>query len=284
MNNTELKVYLNGEMVTLAEARVPVFDRGFMRGDGLFETIRAYGGRIFRIDDHLARLDHGMEVLRFPVRSADLNLKAAAENIVSVNGLMDARVRVQVTRGVGTTEFTTTVDTPPTVVITADNMVEKPWPSPLHAVISSIRRDARSPFCAVKTINYVPSLVARMEAEEVGADEAIFLNYDGSVAEGCASNIFLVNSGRLFTPDLASGVLPGITRKVLLEIAEDIGIPHFEERIELQQLYSADEIFMTSSTREVAPVATLDGRMVGIGKFDAAKRLEEEYRKRAEIV
>jgi len=275
-----LPVYVNGEIVPADQARISVFDRGFMRGDGVFETMRAYGGQVFRLQDHLARLDHGLKALRFPARSADLNLEAAIEATIKASGLTSARLRVEVTRGVGTTEFTGQTGASPTVVVAVQPIADTPV-APLNVIVSTIRRDENSPLAEIKTINYVPSILARIEAEAAGADDAIMLNYAGFVAEGCASNVFLVHSGMLFTPDLASGVLPGITRRVVLEIASDLDIPAREKLISPGLLESADEIFLASSTREIVPVATLDGKQVGAGKYDTAERLLQEYRKRA---
>lgn len=278
-----LPVYVNGDIVTADEARVSVFDRGFMRGDGLFETMRSYGGKLFRLDDHLARLDHGMEVLRYPMRSADLDIKAAALETLRASGIPNARVRVQITRGVGATEFTSRVDTEPTVIVTIHPLAEGEH-SPLNVIVSSIRRDQLSPLSGIKTINYVPSLLARMEAERAGADDALLLNYAGFVAEGCASNVFLLRNGELITPDLASGALPGIIRRTVLEIAADIGLPAVERPVELSELKSAAEVFMTSSVREVAFVGAIDGAPVGQGTHDVAERIRREYRLRAEGV
>lgn len=282
MSEPYMPVYINGALVPADQALVSAFDRGFMRGDGLFETIRAYNGVPFMLKEHLARLDHGFEVLRFPVKSKDLDLKAAVDETLRASGFNSARIRIQVTRGAGSTEFTTHADTEPTVVVSVQPTVDKPWPSPLKAIVPTIRRDEKSPLASVKTINYVPSLLARMEAEDFKADEAILLNYAGNVAEGCASNVFLVQSGVLMTPDLASGVLRGITRMVLIKIARDFGIPVEEKPISLEVLENADEVFMTSSVREVAPVSMLNGRRVGKGTFEIAERLYKEYRRRAE--
>ena len=281
MSEPYLPVYVNGVLMPVDEARVSVFDRGFTRGDGLFETMRAYGGRAFMLDEHLARLDRGLETLRFPVRTADLDVEFAVKETLRAAGLKSARVRAQITRGVGTTEFTARADAPPTVVVSVQPITDQPL-RPLNVIIASIRRDELSPLAGIKTINYIPSILARMEAEEAGADDAILLNYAGFVAEGCASNVFVVRSGTILTPDLASGVLPGIVRKVVLEIASDLGIPASEQPIEPALLESADEIFLTSSTREIAPVAVLNGKQVGKGTSEMARLLEIEYRKRAE--
>jgi branched-chain amino acid aminotransferase len=279
---SDYPVYINGEIVSADEAKISVFDRGFMRGDGLFETMRTYNGRLFKLHQHMERLDHGLELLRFPVRSGDLGLEPAAEQVVRASGIESARVRVEITRGVGSTGFTTHVDTPPTVVITVHPITE-PQCEPLAVIISkTIRRDERSPLSSVKTINYVPSIMARMEAEDEGAEDAILLNYAGKVAEGCASNIFLWHDGRLITPDLDSGVLPGIIRQTVIEIAHDLQIPLEERPVEPEELFSAEEVFMTSSTREVAPVSTIDGRRVGTGSHEMAAMIEKEYLKRAE--
>ena len=276
-------VYLNGEIVTADQAKISVFDRGFMRGDGLFETMRSYGGNLFRLDDHLARLDHGLEVLQYSMRSADLNIRAAAIETLRASAIPNARVRVQITRGVGSTEFTSCVDTEPTVIVTIHPIADGEH-APLNVIVSSIRRDQLSPLSGIKTINYIPSLMARMEAERAGADDALLLNYAGLVAEGCASNVFLVKNGELITPDLASGALPGIIRRTVLEIANQLGLPAVESPVELGELKSADEVFMTSSVREVASVDMIDGAKVGQGTYEVAELLKREYRLRAEGV
>jgi len=275
-----LPVYVNGVIVPEDQARVSVFDRGFTRGDGVFETLRTYGGRPFRLDRHLARLDRGLEVLRFAQRSADLGLAAAVESVVRASGLASARMRVQVTRGAGSTAFSTAADTPPTVVVTVHPLDETAT-EPIRAIISSIRRDHLSPLAGIKTINYIPSILARMEAEDIGADDAIMLNYAGMVVEGCASNVFVVRDGALFTPDLASGALPGVTREAVLQIAADLGIPSEERPIDIEFLTSADEIFLTSTTKEVVPVATLNGKQVGQGGHEVTKLLAGEFHNRA---
>lgn len=276
-----LPVFINGSIVPADEARISVFDRGFMRGDALFETLRTYGGRIFRLDEHLARMDQGLDMLHYPARTTDLDLKAAAEETVRASGLESARVRIQVSRGAGSTEFTIRTDTPPTVVVTVQPLVEHPM-KPLNVVIASIRRDERSPLSRIKTINYIPSLLAKLEAENAGADDAILLNYAGNVAEGCVSNVFIARDGVLMTPDLSSGVLPGTVRQFVMEIADESGIRVQESPVNPEQLYTADEVFMTSSTREIAPVEAVDGRRIGQGAHEIAQLLAREYRKRAE--
>jgi branched-chain amino acid aminotransferase len=252
-----------------------------MRGDGLFETLRSYSGRIFRLEEHLARLDHGLQVLHYVARSADLDLQAAAEETLRASGVLDARVRIQVTRGIGTTEFNARSDAAPTVLITVHPILNPGASDPLDVIVArGIRRDEMSPLSGIKTVNYLPSILARREAEIAGADDAILLNYAGNVAEGCASNIFLFRSGILITPDIASGALPGIIRLTILEIARDLGIPVEERHVALGELEIAEEVFMTSSTREVAPVATINARKVGSGSHEVAELLEREYRAR----
>jgi len=281
LESGKLSIYINGKIVPEDEARVSVFDRGFMRGDGLFETMRAYGGRVFMLNEHLARLDRGLEALRFGFRSADLDLEEAVVETVRANNLASARVRAQVMRGVGTTAFTARADTPPTVVVSAMPLGED-LQEPLKVIISSIRRDERSPLAGIKTMNYLPNILARMEAEDAGADDAIMLNYAGHVAEGCSSNVFLVRSGKLITPDLASGVLPGITRQVVLDIASKMGVPTVEKEVDPELLFSAEEVFLTSSTREIVPVARIDGREVGRGGYELTSALAAAYSKAAE--
>lgn len=276
-----LPVYINGKLMAAEDATVSVFDRGFTRGDGLFETVRAYGGQIFKLNEHLARLDRGLAALHYPVRSSDLDLKAAIEETLRASGLRNARIRAQVTRGAGSTEFTLRTDTPPTVVVSVQSITNA-VAKPIDVIIASIRRDEHSPLTRIKTTNYIPSLLARMEAEQAGAGDAIMLNYAGFVAEACTSNIFMARSGVLVTPDIASGVLPGIIRDTMLEIASDLGIPVEERHFKPDVLETADEIFLTSSVREVAPVATLNGTRVGTGSHEMAERLYAEYQARTE--
>lgn len=274
-------VYLNGEIIPADQAKVSVFDRGIMRGDGLFETLRTYHGRIFKIDEHLARLDRGMEALRYPAGSADLDLKAAIEETARVSGFESARVRAEVTRGTGGGKLTAHTNTPPTVIVTVEPIIDTPC-EPIDVITSSIRRDERSPLSGIKTINYVPSILALMEAEDSGADDAIHLNYAGNVAECGTSNIFIVREGVLITPDPASGILCGIIRQTIIDIAGEQGIPTEERQVAPPELDSADEIFLTSSGREIAPVRNLNGRPVGSGSHEMAERMRVEYRLLAE--
>jgi len=281
MSKPNHPVYLNGEIVPADRAKVSVFDRGIMRGDGLFETMRTYHGRIFKIEEHLARLDRGLEALRYPVRLAGLGLKAAIEETVHVSGLESARVRAEVTRGTGSGKLTAHTNTPPTVIVTVEPIIDTPF-KPLDVIISSIRRDEKSPLSGIKTINYVPGILALMEAEDSGADDAILLNYAGNVAECGTSNVFIMREGVLITPDLASGILSGIVRQTVIDIAGKLGIPAEERQVAPSELDSADEIFLTSSGREIAPVRNLNGRPVGSGLHEMAERMQAEYRLLAE--
>jgi branched-chain amino acid aminotransferase group I len=258
-------VFVNGELVEEAAARVPALDRGLLYGYGLFETMRSYGGHVFRLEQHHHRLCEGAALLALEV---PISLPALGEAIAAVlqrNGLTDASLRLTLTAGPSEAAEPSNAQ----VVLFAGESTEYPealYERGMAAVISPIRRNETSPLSRVKSLNYLDNLLAREEARRRGADESLLLNSQGFVAEGSASNVFVVRNGALLTPSVQSGALPGITRQVVLELAAEVGLEVKEIEVELEALFEATEAFLTSSLKEVMPLTRLDGRAVGSGR------------------
>jgi branched-chain amino acid aminotransferase len=263
-------VWLNGEVVPAEKARVSVFDRGILLGDGVYETLRVRNGRPFRWPPHRERLRSSLEKARIALPFPLALLDQGIAGCLRANHLREARLRMTLTRGDGNPGFEMMEGARPTVVIAAS-----PWrPLPqwkysegVQAVIPRIRQtgeDNLDP--ALKSISRIHLVLARMEAEERGAQEALLLGSGGEVREGTASNVFLAERGTLRTPSLESGVLEGITREAILELARAAGIPCREDRVTRDDLESADEIFFTNTSWGALPVTRLDGKPVGSGR------------------
>lgn len=273
-------VYLNGSLIPRDQARISPLDYGFLYGFGLFETMRAYNGRIFRIESHLDRLEYAAGILGLQIDISEL--KGAVQDTLVANQLQDARVRITVSAGEGEMVPDPATCTNSTVMITAGNY--HPYPEQVYnrgftTSISSIRRNSGSPLAGLKSTNYMDSLLARREARSSGFDEAILLNEKGLLAEASMSNIFIVSGGVLLTPGKESGILPGITRDLVLTLASQSGIDTVEQDIELDELVHAEEVFITSSIIEVMPVTGVDMKLVGNGKpGPVTRKMMEAYR------
>ncbi|KPK46631.1 MAG: hypothetical protein AMJ77_05620 [Dehalococcoidia bacterium SM23_28_2] len=266
-------MYLNGELVEREGAAVSALDRGLLYGYGLFETMRSYGGRVFRLEAHYQRLCQGAAVLAIPVPLSLEDLKEAVDGVLRRNRVADASLRLTLTAG-------SAADA--TAILFARPLTDYPpelYRRGMAAVVSAVRRNETSPLSGVKSLNYLENLLAREDARRRGADEAILLNTRGFVAEGSASNVFLVQEGRLVTPSLESGVLAGITRQAVLELAAAAGLQTVESQVELSAFQEASEVFLTGSVMEVMPLTRLDGRPLGSGKpGPVTKRLRRLYR------
>ena len=277
-----MKVYVNDRFVDATEARVSVLDRGFLYGDGVFETLRAYGGRIFRLEDHLDRLEASARALalRLPVHRD--GLARILGRTLRENALEHAMLRLTVTRGPGGAGLDAEGAGPPTLVAACRRF--QGYPSETYergvrlclARLRKVAAEALDP--AVKSLNFLPNVLARMEARTRGADEAVLLNAAGSLAEGTVSNVFFVRRGRLFTPSLDAGILPGVTRKVVLELARGLGIEVEEGLFPAAELDRADEIFVTSTGYEVMPAGRWEDRDLTPGPV--TMRLLEAFRER----
>lgn len=267
MSEQNYIVYLNGEFLPAGEAKISVLDRGFIFGDGVYEVIPVYGGRLFRLPHHLERLDHSLEGIRLDNPLDHSHWQAVLEELVQRNGGGDQSLYLQITRGVAERDHSFPPGGEPTVFAMSKPVAEAT--TPLREGISAITvEDIRWKWCNIKAIALLPNILLRQQAVDSGAGEAIMLR-DGFVTEGAASNIFIVNNGVVLTPPKSNLLLPGITRDLVVELCHDNGIPCVEGAISEQQLREADEIWITSSTKEIVPVTRLDGAPVGHGEAGA---------------
>ena len=262
---SEPLAYVNGRIVPLSQACVGVMDRGLLYGDGLFETIRVRGGKCVRLDKHLERLCSGARALGFDEAVRGIDPAGAIAALLDATGLADARVRLTVTRGESEgAGLGARIGGGPTVVITAQPLPDSP-PTPARVIISSVRRDEASPLSSVKSLNYLPGVLAMNEAIAAGADDALLLNTQGNVAEGAAGNLFLVLGDRLITPGLDQGPLPGTVRAALIELAPRLGLEVIETAVRPGDLPLADELFLTNAIQLARPIVQFAGQPVGNG-------------------
>ena len=262
-------VFLNGSLVPKEDAKISVDDRGLLLGDGVFETMRSYGGKVFRFDKHLKRLFDALAVIHLSITYQPDELKDALYDTLKANQLQNASIRLTVTRGQGGRGINIPENPSPTVIITAREFIPYPerfYHEGMKTVVSQIRQNLSSPVPGIKTLNFLNNILARIEAREKVLDEAILLNTDGFVCEGTVSNIFLVKKGTIITPDSESGILPGVTREVIIELALREGIRIEEKKVKPSELKEADECFLTNTLMEVMPVSEIDKRKVGKGK------------------
>ena len=279
-------IYLNGQLVPRSKAKLSPFDHGFLYGYGLFETMRAYNGHVFRLESHLARLRRAAQSLDLAQSvissEAKQSLETACRETLQANKLKDARLRLTISAGEGSMTPDPSTCSSPNVLVTAQNLVPLPpekYESGFKAALSSLRRNSQSPLSRLKSTCYMENILARMEARAAGCDEAILLNERGYVAEGSTTNIFLVSNRELVTPSLESGVLPGITREAVLEIAQALDIQAVERQVELKELIEAEEAFVTNSILELMPLTCFDGKPIGTGKAgQLTKKLMAAYR------
>lgn len=282
-------VYVNGTIRPEAEATIPVFDHGFLYGEGIYETLRTYNRRPFLLDRHLVRLRRSAALMALPVPFGDAELAARVDETMAAHpGFDEAYVRILVTRGVGDLSYALSAAPSPSLVIIVKPLAlypERTFAEGISLAVVNIRRnhpDALNP--AIKSNNLLNNAMAMQEAYRRGADEALMLNHDGDLVECSQSNVFVVKDGAIVTPPLVAGLLAGITRAVVIELARELGIPAAERRATLADLAAADEVFITGTTREVTPVTSIDGRAVGPGTPGAVtRRLLSRYREFAQV-
>jgi branched-chain amino acid aminotransferase len=265
---SEAVVHCGGKLVPLAEARVSALDAGVLYGDGIYETVRAYGGKPFAIARHLARLARSAArvALRPPPRE---EVAQAVAETIAANGLESAVVRVTITRGPLAKRLDLSSAGAPTMIVTADPVdpaADEERRHGVRVVYSRYLRFSRHPLAGVKSTNYQVSLFARNEAREAGAAEVLLGDEGGDVVEAAAANVFCVEKDRLVTPPLARGILGGVTRDVVLEIARADGIEVVEDGIARKRLEAANEVFLTGTTIQVAPVVKVEERAIGDGR------------------
>jgi len=280
-----MKIYLDGKFVDEADAKVSVFDHGLLYGDGVFEGIRLYDGNIFRLDEHLERLEYSAKaiLLDLPLNRAQI-AEATCESC-RINGLRDAYIRLVVTRGVGDLGLAPWNCSKPSLFIIASRISLYPaeyYQNGLAIVTVPTRRinpAALPP--TIKSLNYLNNILGKIEAKQFGALEAIMLNDQGYVAECTADNIFVVHKGEVITPASSQGALNGITRGTILDIAKEVNVPVREANMTRYDVWCADECFLTGTGAEVIPVTKLDGRIIGTGKpGPLTQKILESFRRR----
>lgn len=283
-----MKIYLDGELVDRADAKISVFDHGLLYGDGIFEGIRMYDGNVFRLEEHLERLEYSAKALLLKIPLSRAEMSKAVCDTCRANGLTDAYIRLVVTRGVGDLGLSPWLCPKPSVFIIADKIALYPaeyYTKGLEIVTVPTRRmNPAALSAAIKSLNYLNNIMAKMEARQAGALEAIMLNDQGYVAECTGDNVFIVHKGRIYTPSAQQGALKGITRDAIFDIARDLGVPIEEHDLTRYDVWNADECFLTGTGAEVIPVVKLDGREVGDGRPGPVfGKVLEEFRRRVRI-
>ena len=267
--STELLVWINGEFVPKSQAKVSVFDHGFLYGDGVFEGIRSYNGKVFMLDEHLDRLYESAKSIWLTIPMSKEQMKEAVLQTLRVNKLRDAYIRVVVSRGDGDLGLDPRKCPKPNVIIITDRIELFPnelYERGIEMVTVSVRRNSPQALNPnIKSLNYLNNILAKIEAINAGKPEGLMLTLDGYVAEGTGENIFIVKRKELFTPPAYMGILKGITRQVVMNLAREMGYPVHETVLTLHDVYTADECFITGTAAEIVPVVKLDDRTIGEG-------------------
>ena len=279
-----MKIYLDGKFVDEADAKISVFDHGVLYGDGVFEGIRLYSGRIFRLEEHIERLLASAKAIMLAIPLSKAELCAACCATCRENKLTDGYIRLVVTRGVGNLGLNPFTCKRPSIFIIAATIELYPktvYEKGVELITAATMRNhpnAVSP--AIKSLNYLNNILARIEAVKAGTVEALMLNGEGFVAECTGDNVFICRNGKLETPPASAGALNGITRAAVIELAGKLGLPVREMNLTRYDVMTADECFLTGSAAEIVPVASLDGRIIGTGKPGAITlQLTEAFHK-----
>ncbi len=278
-----MKVYIDGKFYDEANAKISVFDHGLLYGDGIFEGIRAYNGRVFKLKEHIDRLFYSAKALLLELPMSHTALMKATVETCRKNKIRDGYIRLVVTRGVGTLGLNPNRCKKPSVIIIAGKI--QLYPPSLYArgmdiiTVPTTRNLHSALNPAIKSLNYLNNILAKIEANNGGCEEAIMLNAEGFVAECTGDNIFIAKAGKLFTPPLSAGALYGITRQTVIDLAEKSGIKVTEPNLTRYDLFNADECFLTGTGAELIPVVKIDGRVIGTGKpGPITKSLVAKYR------
>lgn len=276
-----MQVYLNNKIVPKSEATVSVYDHGFLYGDGVYETMRAYDGVVFMIDEHISRLRRSAEMIRLLLPKDSDGIKKAIYETLIANNRKDAYIRLTVSRGYGPIGLDPDLCRDATFVVIAEEMKGYPasmYKNGINIIIAGTRRNLREAINPrIKSLNFLNNILAKIEAKDAGAYEAIMLNSKGYIAEGTISNIFFAKEGVVCTPSTGCGILDGITRKIILDLAVREGFRVREGRFSSSDLFSASECFITNTTLEVMPVAKVDNVEFMTG--EATRLLLRSYRK-----
>lgn len=265
-----LKVFINGKLYDKEDAKVSVYDHGLLYGDGVFEGLRAYNGNVFRLEQHLDRLWASAKAICLTIPMTPVEMAKAINDTLAVNQLKDAYIRLVITRGAGALGLDPHRTSNPQVIIITDHIAL--YPKELYengmeiVTASTIRNHPQALSPRIKSLNYLNNILAKIEGLQAGCQEALMLNHLGFVAECTADNIFLVKKGDVYTPPLDAGVLEGITRDAVIEIAREAQLSVREQTLSRHDVYVADEVFLTGSGAEVIPVIKVDNRVIGDGK------------------
>lgn len=277
-----MKVFIDGKYYDERAAKISVFDHGLLYGDGVFEGIRAYHGRVFKLREHIDRLFYSAKAILLNIPMSHTHIMRAVVEACRMNKIRDGYIRLVVTRGIGTLGLNPNRCKNPSVVIIADKI--QLYPPALYqrgmeiVTVPTVRslHSALNP--AIKSLNYLNNILAKIEANHAGCEEAVMLNAEGFVAECTGDNLFIVKKGQLLTPPLSAGALYGITRGVVMELAEEEGLAVSEPNLTRYDLFNADECFLTGTGAEIVPVVKIDGRVIGTGKpGPITRKLVTEY-------
>jgi branched-chain amino acid aminotransferase len=265
-----MKVYIDGKYFDEKNAKVSVFDHGLLYGDGVFEGIRAYNGRVFKLKEHIDRLFCSAKAILLGIPLSHAGVMKAVVDTCRRNKLRDGYIRLVVTRGVGTLGLNPNRCKRPSIIVIADKI--QLYPPAMYergmaiVTVPTTRNLHNAVNPAIKSLNYLNNILAKIEANIAGVEEAIMLNAEGFVAECTGDNIFIVKDGQMFTPPLSAGALYGITRGVVMGLAREAGLPVSEPNLTRYDLFNADECFLTGTGAELIPVTKIDGRVIGSGK------------------
>lgn len=264
-----LQIYINGKFYAKEDAKISVYDHGFLYGDGVFEGMRSYSGKVFRLEEHLHRLWDSARAICLQIPLTPVQLGAAVEETLRRNQIQDGYIRLVVSRGAGELGLDPHKTSDPQVIIIADKIALYPqtyYENGLEIITASTIRNhpaALSP--RIKSLNYLNNILAKLEGLQAGCIEALMLNHKGEIAECTGDNIFLVRAGQVYTPPLDAGILAGITRQAVIDLARQHQIPVHEQALTRHDVFVADECFLTGSAAEVIPVVKVDQRLIGEG-------------------
>jgi len=277
-----MKIFIDGKYYSEQNAKISVFDHGLLYGDGIFEGIRAYNGRVFKLKEHIDRLFYSAKAILLDIPMTHAQIMKAVVDTCRQNKLRDGYIRLVVTRGVGTLGLNPNRCKKPSVIVIAGKIQLYPeayYKNGLDIITVPTTRNLHSALNpAIKSLNYLNNILAKIEANNGGVEEAVMLNSEGYVAECTGDNIFIVKGNQLLTPPLAAGALYGITREVVMNLARDAGLQVGEPNLTRYDLFNADECFLTGTGAELIPVVKIDGRVIGTGKPGAiTKQLVTKY-------
>jgi branched-chain amino acid aminotransferase len=265
-----LKIYISGKFYEKQDAKISVYDHGFLYGDGVFEGMRSYGGKVFRLAQHLERLWASAKAIWLTIPMTQEAMAQAVYQTLQINGIRDGYIRLVVTRGAGALGLDPNKCSDPQVVIIADHI--QLYPRELYErgleiiTASTIRNHSAALSPRIKSLNYLNNILAKIEGLQAGCVEALMLNAKGEVAECTGDNIFIVRKGTLMTPPIDAGILEGITREAVIELAQAAGLPVQQIALTRHDLFIADECFLTGTAAEIIPVVKLDSRVIGTGQ------------------